>query len=113
MLITLLVIAIGLLGLVTWLWRVAVREARRNGTLARQEMTGICVAAVDQTVRKNRSKERVLELLEKRGTLTNAEIREVLGVHRRSVVRYLNELEREGKLEQIGASGRFVTYRRK
>ena len=106
-------IVIGLLGVVTWLWRMAVRDARRNGTSPREELTGICAAAVDQTVRKSRNKAEIVLLLEQHEELTNADIRKHTGFSRRSVVRYMSELEREGKVEQMGESGRFVTYRRK
>jgi Fic family protein len=113
MLQVLLGIVIGLLGVVTWLWRMAVRDARRNGTSAREELTGICASAVDQTVRKNRNKAEILLLFGQHKELTNADIRKHTGFARRSVVRYMSELEREDKVEQVGESGRFVAYRRK
>ena len=105
-------IVIGLLGLVIWLWRVAVRDARRNGTSPREELTGICAAAVDQTVRKNRNKAEIVLLIGRHEELTNADIRKHTGFSRRSVVRYMSELERDGKVEQVGVTGRSVTYRR-
>ncbi len=68
---------------------------------------------MDQTVRKNANRDRALALLRERGELSNEEIRKHLGVSRRSAVRYLDDLEREGKVEQVGSSGRGVTYRLK
>ena len=95
----------------------------------RESVVGICAAALDQTVRKNANKEKVLEFIREKSKgspstpfdktqdrslgVNNEEIRERLGVSRRSAVRYLDALEREGKVEQVGDSGRGVTYRAK
>ena len=79
----------------------------------RESVVGICAAALDQTVRKNANKEKVLEFIREKGETSNEEIREHLIVSRRSVVRYLDALEREGKVEQVGDIGRGVTYRLK
>lgn len=78
---------------------------------SREQVVGICATALDQTVRKNANKEKALALLRERGEVSNEEIREHLGVSRRSVVRYLDALEKEGKIQQVGSSGRGVVYR--
>ena len=77
----------------------------------RDAAAGICVSALDQTVRKNANKEKALVFLREKNQASNEEIREHLGVSRRTVVRYLDALEREGKVEQVGDIGRGVTYR--
>lgn len=76
----------------------------------REQVAGICVAALDQTVRKNANKEKVVTLLVEKGELSNSDIREALGVSERTAVRYMDELEREGKVEQVGNAGRGVIY---
>lgn len=80
---------------------------------SREKAVGICASALDQTVRKNANKEKALEFIKVRDQASNEEIREHLGVSRRSAVRYLDALEREGKVEQIGDIGRGVIYRLK
>ena len=80
---------------------------------SREATVGICAAALDQTVRKNANKEKALEFIREKGNANNEEIRAHLGVSRRSAVRYLDALEKEGKIEQVGDSGRGVTYRLK
>ncbi|MBI2064642.1 MAG: winged helix-turn-helix transcriptional regulator [Candidatus Yanofskybacteria bacterium] len=67
--------------------------------------------ALGQTARKNTNREKVLALLRGKGELSNSEIREALGVVRRSVARYMTELEKERKVEQVGKTGRGVIYR--
>ena len=80
---------------------------------ARQKVVGICKVALGQTARKQENKEKVLELLQERGELSNSDIREVLGVSPRTAVDYMDELEEEGKVEQVGDIGQGVVYRLK
>lgn len=95
---------------VVWLADRASR-ARRNGAGIVAEFVGICASALDQSVRKEGNKKRVLALLEEKGELGNQEIREVLGVSGSTIARYMDELETVGKVEQVGGVGRGVTYR--
>lgn len=78
----------------------------------REPMVGMCATALDQTVRKNANKAKVLELLSS-DELSNTDIRTALGVSRNTVVRYMDELEAEGRVEQVGDTGRGVRYRAK
>lgn len=90
----------------------ASRAGREYGKRGMRYTVGICAAAIDQAVRKNSNKERIVGLLRER-ELGNAGIREELGVSRQSVTRYLDELEQEGRVEQVGSAGQSVTYRLK
>ena len=80
---------------------------------ARHQLVGICAAALGQSVKKRENKEKILALLTEKGELSNSDIREALGVSPKTVVNYLDELEREGKVEQIGGVGQGVYYRLK
>jgi len=77
------------------------------------KVAGICAAALDQTIRKNANKEKALAFIQEKKEAGNEEIRQYLNVSRRSAVRYLDELEKEGKIEQVGDIGRGVVYRLK
>ena len=79
----------------------------------REAAVGICATALDQTTRKNSNKEKALAFLREKKEASNEEIRERLGVSRRTAVRYLDMLEKEGKVEQVGDIGRGVIYRLK
>lgn len=83
------------------------------GRKTREQVAGICLAVFGQTARKNVNKEKITAFLREKGEASNEEIRKYLGVSRRSVVRYLDELEREGKAEQVGKTGYTVIYRLK
>ena len=69
--------------------------------------------ATGQTARKRENKEKVLALLGERGEISNEDIREALGVSAATVVRYMDELEQEGKIGQVGSTGHAVKYRLK
>ncbi|MBI2003680.1 MAG: winged helix-turn-helix domain-containing protein [Parcubacteria group bacterium] len=62
---------------------------------------------------KEENKKKILKLFESRSELSNSDIQEAFGFSDRSVVRYMDELEAEGKVEQIGDIGRGVVYRLK
>lgn len=79
----------------------------------RENIVGICTAAIRQNAKKQENKEKILALLGKRGELSNSDIREALGISERSVVRYMDGLEKENKVEQAGSTGRSVAYRLK
>lgn len=83
------------------------------GRKTREQVAGICAAAFDQTARKNANKEKITAFLREKGEASNEDIRKYLGVSRRSVVRYMDELEREDKAEQVGEIGHSVVYRPK
>ena len=79
---------------------------------SRYGVVKVCKSALDQTLKKSKNKKKIIELLEQ-GELSNSEIREALKVSRRSVVRYMDQLEKEDRVEQVGDIGRGVTYRLK
>lgn len=54
---------------------------------------------------KQRNLELILKLFEKHEVLTNAIIRQELGFDDRVVVNYMDELERLGKVRQVGKTG--------
>ena len=88
-------------------------EAGRHGTGTKEEFVGICKSAVETASHKETRKQKALALFQERNKLSNSEIREALGVSSRTAVRYLDELEKEGKIEQVGKIGHAVTYRLK
>ena len=52
----------------------------------------------------------IIDLFSDNSKLTNEKIRNELNVSERSVIRYMDELERQGKVKQAGATGRKVSY---
>ena len=86
------------------------KEAKKHDTSAKEEFVGICKSAVETASQKEARKQKALAMLREKGDLSNSEIRKELGISSRTAVRYLDELEAEGKLKQVGAIGHTVTY---
>ena len=59
---------------------------------------------------KERRKNMIIKYLRGHEELTNSDARELLGVSDTTVVRYFDELEKEGKVAQRGRTGRGVHY---
>lgn len=57
--------------------------------------------------------DKILELLRGKGELTNDDVEKAFEVSDATATRYLDKLEKEGKIVQIGKEGRFVKYRLK
>ena len=63
-----------------------------------------------QAEEKRRNKEAILGLLETQGKLNNSHIEQMLGISDATATRYLDELEKESKVRQVGVTGRYVYY---
>ena len=81
----------------------------------REAVVEVCRRAVGgQTKQKTENKEKIMQALkEKTEGVSNKDLREALGVSDRTVIRYMDELEHEGLVEQVGAAGKNVNYRLK
>ena len=80
--------------------------------LGRGVISTLYGAVSGQTKRKNENKEKVMSLLAGQDEgVSNEEIAGHLGVSARTIVRYLDELEQEERVEQVGGTGRGVKYR--
>ena len=108
--ILLLIIAVVVIAVV-FVLVVSRREAARHGTSAGEEFVGICKSAVETASQKETRKQKALAMFADKLELSNFEIRKALGVSSRTAVRYMDELEKEGRVEQVGKIGHTVTYR--
>ena len=61
---------------------------------------------------KEKGKEQIMNLLEKNGRITNDEVEKLLSVSNTTAYRYLEELEQEEKIAQVGKTGRSVYYKK-
>ena len=65
-----------------------------------------------QQEEKKRNKEAIYGLLETNHPLTNSDVQMMLGIPESTATRYFDELEKEGKVRQVGKTGRYVSYER-
>lgn len=63
-----------------------------------------------QAREKEENKQQILGLLETQSPLTNNNVEQLLGISDATATRYLEELEKEGKVKQVGDAGRYVSY---
>lgn len=75
------------------------------------KLSSLSAYTEDQQSKKQFRKEKILEIIREKGSVTNNDIETALGVSDASATNYLQELEREGLIEQIGERGRFVSYK--
>ena len=62
--------------------------------------------------RKHKKLEKILEALTVKGKITNDEVEKLLHVSDATATRYLSALEKEGKIQQVGKTGKAVEYTR-
>ncbi|PIR46582.1 MAG: hypothetical protein COV07_03565 [Candidatus Vogelbacteria bacterium CG10_big_fil_rev_8_21_14_0_10_45_14] len=64
----------------------------------------------EQTENKENNKRKILELLNTKHQITNNDVENSLEVSDATAERYLNELEKEGKVKQVDRTGKHVYY---
>src|SRR3989344_736056 len=62
--------------------------------------------------RKRKKLDKIMEALNAKGKITNDEVEKLLHVSDATATRYLSALEKEGKIQQVGKTGKAVEYRR-
>jgi ribosomal protein S25 len=62
--------------------------------------------------RKQKKLAKILELLDAKRKITNDEVEKLLHVSDATATRYLSELEKQGKIKQVGKTGKAVEYTR-
>ena len=65
-----------------------------------------------QVKEKAENLQKILDFIADRGKVTNNEVEKLLGVSNATAERYLDELEKDGKLKQIGKTGQSVYYQK-
>ena len=63
-----------------------------------------------QAKKKQENKEKILEFLRSNEKITNNNVERLCGVSHATAERYLNQLEKDGKLTQHGEIGKSVFY---
>lgn len=64
----------------------------------------------EQAKQKAENKQKILEFVQAHGKIQNNDVEKLAGVSNATSERYLNELEKEGKLTQHGDIGQGVFY---
>jgi len=67
----------------------------------------------EQVEKRKENLEKVLDLFKDHPQMTNEIVTGALGVSDATAVRYFDELEKQGRIEQVGKTGQNVSYRLK
>ena len=89
------------------LFIVAVAGIALGMYLARRNKGGLIS---EQEVRKAENKQKILVFVQEHGKIQNNDVEKLAGVSNATAERYLDELEKEGKLTQHGEIGQAVFY---
>jgi len=73
---------------------------------------GIEAINAGRSKHKEESLDKIMALFDRQDAITNDQVEHLLNVSDATATNYLNELEEQGKITQIGAEGRGVTYKR-
>jgi len=74
---------------------------------------GVASGLSQPEMKKDENLDKVIGMFNSGNEITNDEVEKALGVSDATATRYLDKLEAEGKIVQIGKEGRFVKYRLK
>ena len=99
---TILLIVIGILALTLGFWL-----GKKYSPVEENEKS-LLINKQPEEKRKHLGK--ILEVLEAQSQITNNEVEKICGVSNATAERYLDELEKEGKIKQVGKTGRDVFY---
>lgn len=77
---------------------------------SKNDKGGMPELARRQAEQKEEHKQKILELLANKDRIANDDVQKLVGVSDATATRYLNELEKEGKLRQVGERGGYVYY---
>ena len=64
----------------------------------------------EQVAKKAENKQKILAFVQEHGKIQNNDVEKLVGVSNATAERYLDELEKEGKLTQHGTIGQNVFY---
>jgi predicted HTH transcriptional regulator len=81
--------------------------------LTKSKSTKIGNISQERTSAKEENKDKIVTYLKEHPRARNNDIEELLGVSDATSTRYLDELEKEGLVQQIGSAGAGVEYKLK
>ena len=95
--------------IITWIW--TRYQPQSPGASSRADSFDLTNRQA--TAQKGIRKDIILTLFKSRKTITNSDVEKLLEVSDATATNYLQELEGEGKIIQVGRTGRSVSYKLK
>ena len=107
---------VGLAVLAGWLWKLKKENEEELARVEKEkdeyEKLGQGLAEYNQKLqeKKAKAKEKILEIFGKKTRVSNKDVAKALDISSATARRYFDELEREGKVKQVGKVGKNVYY---
>ena len=76
----------------------------------KKRKSGFAAFNLERQQAKKEGKKKILKLLKDKTSISNNDVERLLSVSDATATNYLQELENEGKIVQIGKTGRSVSY---
>lgn len=104
-----------------WAWKLKIEKSELSGELEfiakeRDEYSefskGLSQRNRFVAHKKNKAKHKILQLVLAKEKISHKEVAQLVGLSKTSVCRYLSELESEGRIKQVGTTGKSVFYTR-
>jgi len=121
MIFVIFIIGVGVGAGLVWVWfrvnrkegREEIERLKNELEKERQEFAGLAEYNKKSAEIKEVRKQKILSELKEKGKTDAGKVADLLDVSRYTAFRYLEELEKQGQIEQIGAVGRGVGYKLK
>ena len=72
--------------------------------------TGLAEYQQELQDKKEKAKEEIINIIKEKGKISNKDITEALKISEATATRYLDELEKDGKIKQVGETGKYTYY---
>ncbi|MFQ5661994.1 MAG: FaeA/PapI family transcriptional regulator [Candidatus Paceibacteria bacterium] len=109
---TITIIIIAVVGIALGYWLARFRQGFSEASPPFWNRSGVVKEAeLNQREKKKENKQKILDFLRNRESVKNNDIEKLLGVSDATATNYMDELEREGKVEQVGSTGIGVYYK--
>ena len=89
------------------------KRSKLKKSESEKESPGISKVNESRQDAKAKAKDKILKLFDNRTEIANDDVQRTLGVSDATATNYLDELEQEGIITQIGKEGRGVKYTKK
>lgn len=100
-------------GALVWIFKGKAKTGRASDLKnVEQKQTKTLSFIEKQRQKKQENKKRILAEFERVERLTNDDVQKLLNISDATATRYLEDLEKQGKIKQVGRTGRHVYYER-
>lgn len=99
-----IVLILIIVGMGVWIWYLLKNKKENKGEAVLEKHNE------EMQARKKEAEDKIMALFVSREKIDNGDVQELLKISQSSATRYLDDLEAEGKIRQVGKTGKYVFY---